>query len=888
MTLEEPQTASSNNSDQNTEQHVVEEISQQDYAHLPGIFYWLQVVPVESPPKCDHLIQLIQENASRLSTYPSFSERLFDDYVFNEQETYVPVKFSGHLNAHPSFPAAFTFYYDVINANSNAKDAPSTLGITSFYVHLLIHFVAVQAELRQKYVNDRTTHNYSNTLIQSSRKIRRNLHAEVTRFLKTYGLLTSDPTNAEFNDLTDEDKSNIIKTIDLLRSPKPTLNEISEAILTIDRFSQSSADLLPITRLLDYFVEEKELKKRKHSKQPTQRIIREESTTNEGSKSETSMSVISFSPNIIPTPDGKMSPQEIIDRGEAVSEFSETPTIFEESWSSEKDQAFHTSESSLSSTNSALSAGRTRSISSFLSPTAKQSPAKGATGKQQFVIAKDASRHILKQNLRLTESWESLTSSEVQYLLQTLFSLLDKTSEEFNQYKTYSASKLAQNILIADEQIEHAAITLLTSLFLGTKLENLSVCRNIDWIKPDLASNQRLLSLDCGRIFYSPPLPDYKTLLPDEVRKTQAFYTSNQDKLAYLRLPMFLEKKLVEIGYKIKLPKREMLPIGNEIVKTHAEQILKYINHHFHTRLTTSRVANVLHFNVRHLTGDKATLVLLGLSNLQTQSYYANASIAALNEIYRRAIALLPINNLTDELRKNCSDFEIVDDSTRIGSRNLMNQNTVDEIVNKLNELVFRINTNANEHSRHNMMISYSYFMLLFFTGARPVHHLFSSFAQLDIINNLIFVSDKDTVDSYSTRPIPLHPQLLKQLEELKKHLDFYQIIHRPHNLTHCLYLIDEHNQVTNFNLAKIFAILGFDESMPRNLFRAWFRNLMIEKCQFGQHADAILSHWDAGEEYYARYATFDFQQLSQHYKHAWDVYEQHHPMPEILRFITP
>lgn len=888
MTHENPQTSSSNETDQNTEQHVVEEIAQQEYAHLPNIFYWLQVVPVENLPKCDHLIQLIQENASSLSTYPSFSERLFDDYVFNEQETYVPVKFSGHLNAHPSFPAAFTFYYDVINANSNAKDAPSTLGITSFYVHLLIHFVAVQAELRQKYVKDPTTHNYSNTLIQSSRKIRLNLHAEVTWFLTTYGLLTSDPTNAEFKDLADEDKANIINTIDLLRSPKPTLNEISEVILTIDRFSQSSADLLPITRLLDYFVEEKELKKRKHSKQPTQRIIQEDSIANEGSKSETSIATINFAPNIIQTSEGKMSPQEIVDRGEAVSEFSETPILFEESLPKEKEPAFQTSESSFSLTNNTLSTGRTRTISSFLSPTAKQSPAKGATGKQQFVIARDASRHILKQNLRLTESWESLTSSEVQYLLQTLFSLLDKTSEEFNQYKAYWASKHAQNSPIEDEQIEHAAITLLASLFLGTKLENLSVCRNIEWIKPDLASNQRLLSLDSGLIFYSPPLPDYKTLLADELRKAQAFYTSTQNKLAYLRLPMFLEKKLVELGSKIKLPKRGMLPIGNEIVKTHAEQILKYINHHFHTRLTASRVANVLHFNVRHLTGDKATLVLLGLSNIQTQSYYANASIEELNDIYRRAIAILPINNLPDTLRNNCSDFEMVDDKTRIGSRNLMNQNTVDDIVNKLNELVFRINTNANEHSRHNMMIAYSYFMLLFFTGARPVHHLFSSFAQLDIINKLIFVSDKDTVDSYSTRPIPLHPQLLQQLEELKKHLDFYQIIHRPPNLTHCLYLIDEDNQATDFNLAKIFAILGFDESMPRNLFRAWFRNLMIEKCQFGQHADAILSHWDAGEEYYARYATFDFQKLSQHYQHAWILYEQHHPMPQILRFVTP
>jgi hypothetical protein len=278
----------------------------------------------------------------------------------------------------------------------------------------------------------------------------------------------------------------------------------------------------------------------------------------------------------------------------------------------------------------------------------------------------------------------------------------------------------------------------------------------------------------------------------------------------------------------------------------------------------------------------------LGLSKIQTQSYYANASIEELNNIYRRAIALLPINKLSDDMRKNCSDFKLVDDPTRIGSRNLLNQKKVDDIVNNLNELVCRITTDANHYLRHNLMIAYSYFMLLFFTGARPVHHLFSSFTQVDVINQLIFISDKDTVDSYSTRPIPLHSQLLTQLEELKKYLDFYQTIHRPQNLTHCLYLIDEHNQVIDFNLANIFATLGFDESMPRNLFRAWFRNLMIEKCQFGQHADAILSHWDAGEEYYARYATFDFQQLSKHYQQAWCVYEQQHPIPQILRFITP
>ena len=60
---------------------------------------------------------------------------------------------------------------------------------------------------------------------------------------------------------------------------------------------------------------------------------------------------------------------------------------------------------------------------------------------------------------------------------------------------------------------------------------------------------------------------------------------------------------------------------------------------------------------------------------------------------------------------------------------------------------------------------------------------------------------------------------------------------------------------------------------------------MMLEDTHFGQNADAILSHWDAGEEFYSRNSTFDFVILRNSYDGAWRKYAANHTLPSVMDF---
>ena len=154
---------------------------------------------------------------------------------------------------------------------------------------------------------------------------------------------------------------------------------------------------------------------------------------------------------------------------------------------------------------------------------------------------------------------------------------------------------------------------------------------------------------------------------------------------------------------------------------------------------------------------------------------------------------------------------------------------------------------------------------------------------KFDTINQILFVSDKDNRDYFSTRPVPLHPILQQQLKSLDIHLKFYQLIHWPSAEHEYAYFLNTDNQPETFEVQKAFEILGFDSQLPKNFMRAWFRKLLLQSEYFGQNADALLSHWDAGEEFFSRTSGFDFWQVREAFNKAWERHFEFHTKPLVL-----
>lgn len=846
-------------------QHVLE-IPLEEYQNTawPELYYWLQVVPIEEFPEFEALYRLITKHHKTLEEYPTFPKTDFIENI-DQSGHQTNLKFNSFLISYPSFPAAIKFIEQDI-------ENPEFASYKTFNEILLIRFLAVQAELRQQYFHDPSSKNFSNTLIQSSRVLRlhfthalRDFETREQKVLKESGLSKNDL-------IASKSLSNNDKTLRLLQKLYTTLDSSSVSNVNILSFFEhlekflGTYDFKPLVRLFHYYIDNKDLSQRVMSARRRKNFKASKSATQRpdpDSKSVTPEHIDhEFTPKELEVDGTTRKISEVIDSGESPDEFTNSPKVFSESLRIEP-----------------LEEVNPKEIDANLSETSRLSPAKGLSGKAQLRHAKDASQHILKRNLKLIESWDALSSAEIQHLILALHNLI--FGDEVVQQKTIHVLKstVSENRRIVDSEFLNAGTALFISFLAGCAIDELYFAHHTDEISHKTLSNRRVFCLKNGLLYFESSTPQYKTELDDSIRK--AFH-ANQT-LCSIVLPKPLCRKLTELT-RDKHVSSKLRRIFDEDAVQFAKNILLAINRIHSTRLTITRVANYLLFLANQIYADKALIGLLGFSNYEpvTQNYYANHTIAELNQIYRTLLNKLPWQSLSQDALNALLQFEEPDYIPRIGSRNLATDEMVEDTVFRLNGCHTQL-MDKPFIEQHNFLVAYTYFLILFFTGSRPARNLMVSQHKFDTINQILFVSDKDNSDYFSTRPVPLHPILYRQLKSLDIHLKFYEAIHCSSANHEYTYFLNAENQPEPFEVQKAFEILGFDSKLPKNFLRAWFRKLLLESEYFGQKADALLSHWDAGEEFFSRTSGFDFWQTREAFNKAWERYFQNNAQPLVL-----
>ena len=801
-------------------------------APQPQLCFWLQVVPFDPLPEFNSLLNFISKHQNTFKTYKTFPSHDLPSESVTVQNTKRP-EFTNRLIAQPSFPAAWKFFYDVI-------DIQTDHALKIFYEIILVHFLGLQAELRLQFHESPDTKNYGNTLIQSSRSLRLHFDDAMKKFRQAFSSsLPNDETIYHA-------KNHYAKAMHrLIYSSNIPQFRLYFFLRRLDLITDERYDLKPLIRLFDYFINNRKLKRR----EITQRKLSIE-TESSSQLHQFDPNVRNFSPNIneqkysptkIATEDGLKTIQAITDGGDSPEELHNIPKVY----STYIYEGYVTKQSA---------------IEKNLSSSALISPAKGISGRSQVAAARDAKKHILKKRLRLIESWENLSSPEVQHLI----------------------SRLYDNVYQNKENSSEPSLGLLLSLTFGQHIGTFYFCSHVDDLKNKDIKDKMVFCLEDNLVYYRAQIPSYKS----EIAPSVVQYFMSSGSLGCLAPPLLIVKELINLTLS-KTVSGRIRPLFHQEEIDQAHEILKSINKTYSTRLSLERVVNQLSFVVLNQFGDKGLLGLLGLlkQDISTQNHYANASVQKINEKYQMALKSFPFESVIDKQKRDgFFNFKEITKANRIGSRNLISQAYVDDLIDRLNLLVPDMESKSI-CEKHNFMVAYAYFLVQFFTGARPSKNLLEDLRKFDLLNNILFISDKDTQDNFSTRAVPVHPILSKQLIALKQHLAFFQPLRLPSQDRLKVYFLDGLENVEGFEVQRCFSILGIDTNMPKNFLRAWFRDLMIDYTNFGQNADIILSHWDAGEEFHGRYSTFDLVSLGERYDLAWKKYAENHRLPAVMEF---
>lgn len=854
---------------ENLTKHVLE-IPFEEYknASHPELFYWLQVVPFDTIPRFDSFLEFLIKNFDFFQSKRYF----YSDFFWPENITQPfhdhSINFNSWLAIHPSFPAAITFF----EQSKKHTNLDHFKQIISF---ILCHFIGVQAQLRSEYLSDPSHRNFSNTLIQSSRIMRLHLipaleefAQELNKFSDQINISHDQVINLRTNDLLSQMngangtflEQETVEHLKRFKGVIDTVNSdggVSQCISFLDQLNsllEYRYDLKPLIRLFEYYLEDKHLgQKRSSSRSAT---ITLQSRANK-SLNDSGALVLTpthtehiFTADQINIENEPYSTQDAIDMGEAPSEFENQPKVF--------------SEDLLLKDN--IQDLPIPPIEQSLSINTRLSPSKGAGYKAQLKSARNSVQHILKGKLKLLEAWDALSEPEWIQLLDVINKIYFAPSDEKEILIEEIQSYAPLDTPLGHDALFEAGAALAASLLLGCAIDDLYFISNTeDIVAKDLGS-KKVFSLSDKRIHYDANVPTYKKPLADQ--ESVEFYESG--KRSFLTLPNFLKAAIEElVRYKTHSTKLRKL-FSLQMVE-YAQGLIKALNRQYSTRITLTRISRLLPYYLNHMQGDKALLGLLGLnpSDVYVQNYYSNYSIRRINAEYQEVIRLMLSKTNIGNERHRYSFFNIKC-SQRVGSRNRVKNESVKELILGIEALI-QASDSLPHHEYHNLMTSYLFFLMMFFCGARPSKNVLSNIDYIDHINNLIFISDKDSADNYSTRPVPAHKTLIKQIKAYQQHIQTYQDTHIGSNNSNFLYFLDARNNVQEFAIKTVFENLNLSTNLPKNFLRATFRHVMMNGIpKYRRDSDSMMSHWDAGEEFFTHYSGYDFNKIKTQHDIAW------------------
>lgn len=298
--------------------------------------------------------------------------------------------------------------------------------------------------------------------------------------------------------------------------------------------------------------------------------------------------------------------------------------------------------------------------------------------------------------------------------------------------------------------------------------------------------------------------------------------------------------------------------------------------------------------------GDIADAIMItGHANgmAKTRLHYTTRSCRSLYTIHKKAT-----NSLVDEV---AYEFEWDEEKKKswliadneyiqtgyVGSRLTPKPQAIKELVGNLVDKLNRLKTEFDWYKFHNAYTAYTLLMLDYSTGSRSVNRKYALKSSINVEKGVVILSDKEADDFYNTRVAPLTSLCSAQWGEYLNHRDLVlaRLLQRHEQVTDNLLAADFNmprswranaiNEYVDSNIGPIFFI---DEvgnptaKLPKhtklvlqdiwhlalNVNRHYLRFQLREHDVGGEYIDALLGHWQTGEEPYGRYSTLSVEEV--------------------------
>jgi len=215
---------------------------------------------------------------------------------------------------------------------------------------------------------------------------------------------------------------------------------------------------------------------------------------------------------------------------------------------------------------------------------------------------------------------------------------------------------------------------------------------------------------------------------------------------------------------------------------------------------------------------------------------------------------------------------------THVGSPFRPTQETVANLAKKLKSSLVEVDKSGSSVWKlmrlHNNMSRYTAFLVAFSTGFRAIRDPFLSAAEIDWVTGFAVLSDKDNEDKYNSRLIWLPPQCLLQLKYFREHQlntmyrfnalipGLQSMLDRPRREGPGRHMFfskfdNVRGEYVAFTPGPVLfgSSLKATYALPFNSSRHYLRSNLIErKCPI-EIINALLGHYERGEEPSGRFS---------------------------------
>lgn len=302
-------------------------------------------------------------------------------------------------------------------------------------------------------------------------------------------------------------------------------------------------------------------------------------------------------------------------------------------------------------------------------------------------------------------------------------------------------------------------------------------------------------------------------------------------------------------------------------------QLLSTVNRKAGARLTEKRLSlhlfNMLNMGEADLAATCLITARMPTSGQQSSLYYYAPAVANLTQQYTAAMQRieqpLSIALDTDTRTENAQPaIEPAVLTGYIGSQMVPTAHYVNELVAHLLQQQREVKKQPCLSQQltefHNAYTAYTIAMLMFCTGYRSIRDPLPKLAHISLSRGVIVIADKTNDHQSNARFLPLPPLMIEQFRAYLKHrhaitirLDVFLGLDWE---TPFLFL-STYGKPQQATPARLENHLQWPQSPPLNINRHYLHTQLKECGCSAEIVDALMGHWNTGQEPWAKYSTF-------------------------------